>query len=85
MNSRLLKLISLYIKSTFAISLPAKTEWKKPKILFKWIGIAVLTILVIADFSFIFVMMNLSLYDGLKSVGMQSMMLLNAADRKSVV
>lgn len=85
MNTRLLKLISLYIRSTFAISFPAKAEWKKPKVLFKWIGIAVLTLLVIADFSFIFIMMNLSLYDGLKPVGMQSMMLLNAATTSAVL
>lgn len=85
MNTKLLKLAALYIKSTFAISLPSKSEWKKPKVLIKWIGIVLLTILVIADFSFIFVMMNLSLYQGLKPAGMQSMMLLNAATTSAVL
>ncbi|HWP69146.1 MAG TPA: hypothetical protein VN437_07580, partial [Rectinemataceae bacterium] len=85
MRSRIASLAILYIKSTFSITLPTRKELKKPKTLFKTIGIGIGILLLIADFSAIFVMMNLSMYDGLKPAGLQGLMLLNAATTASVL
>ncbi len=85
MRSRALSLAMLYIKSSFSISLPKREELKKPKTLAKTIGIGIGIIALVADFSFIFVMMNLTMYDGLKPAGLQGLMLLNAATTASVL
>lgn len=85
MKSRVASLALLYIKSTFSISLPAREELKKPKILAKTIGIGVGILLLIADFSVIFIMMNLTMYESLKPAGLQELMLLNAATSASVL
>ncbi len=85
MRSRIASLALLYIKSTFSIALPTRKELKKPKTLLKTIGIGVGILFLVADFSVIFVMMNLSMYEGLKQAGLQGLMLLNAATTASVV
>jgi ABC-2 type transport system permease protein len=85
MRSRAVSLAILYIKSSFSISLPKREELKKPKTLAKTIGIGLGIILLLADFAFIFVMMNLTMYDGLKPAGLQGLMLLNAATTASVL
>ena len=85
MRSRVVSLALLYIKSTFSISLPSREELKKPKTLAKTLGIGLGILLLAADFGFIFVMMNLTMYDGLKSAGLQELMLLNAATTASVL
>ena len=85
MRSRVASLAILYIKSTFSISLPSREELKKPKTLIKTLGIGLGILFLVADFSFIFVMMNLTMYDGLKSAGLQELMLLNAATTASVL
>ena len=85
MKARVLSLSILYLKSTFGFSLPTKAELKNPKKLAKAIGIALLVLFLIADFSVIFVMMNVSLYDGLAAGGMQGLMLLNAATLATIM
>jgi len=85
MKSRLASLAGLYLKSTLNISIPPKEELKKPKTLLKTVGIGIGIVLIIADLGLVFVMMNLSLYNGLKPIGMQGMMLLNAATTASVL
>ncbi|MHB0898141.1 MAG: putative ABC transporter permease subunit, partial [Spirochaetales bacterium] len=85
MRSRIASLALLYVKSTFSISLPSREELKKPKTLIKTLGIGLGILFLVADFSFIFVMMNLTMYDGLKSAGLQELMLLNAATTASVL
>ena len=85
MRSRIASLALLYVKSTFSISLPSREELKKPKTLAKTLGIGLGIILLAADFGFIFVMMNLTMYDGLKAAGLQELMLLNAATTASAL
>ena len=85
MRSRIASLALLYIKSTFSIALPTRKELKKPKTLLKTIGIGIGILFLVADFSVIFVMMNLSMYEGLKPAGLQGLMLLNAATMASVM
>jgi len=85
MRSRIVSLALLYVKSTFSLSLPTRKELKKPKTLFKTIGIGIGILFLVADISVIFVMMNLSMYDGLKPAGLQGLMLLNAATTASIL
>lgn len=79
MRSRIVSLAALYVKSSFSFSLPARQELKKPKTLAKTLGIGIGILLLVADFSIIFVMMDLAMYRGLKPAGLQGLMLLNAA------
>jgi len=85
MKSRLVSLAILYIRSTFSFSLPPREELKKPKTLAKTIAIGLGILFLVADFSVIFVMMNLTMYAGLKPAGLQELMLLNAATSASVL
>lgn len=85
MRPRFLSLALLHIRSTFAFSLPTREEFKKPKTILKTVGIAIGSLLLLADFGFLFVMMNLTMYEGLKPVGLQGMLLLNAASTASVL
>lgn len=85
MRSRIVSLAILYIKSTFSLSLPSREELKKPKKLAKTIGIGIGIVLILADVGFMFVMMNMTMYDGLKPAGMQGLMLLNASITASVL
>ena len=79
MRSRIASLALLYIKSTFSIALSTRKELKKPKTLLKTIGIGIGILFLVADFSVIFVMMNLSMYEGLKPAGLQG---LDASQRR---
>ncbi|PKL05810.1 MAG: hypothetical protein CVV53_07550 [Spirochaetae bacterium HGW-Spirochaetae-9] len=85
MKLRAVSLAVLYIKSSFSISLPKREELKKPKTLAKTIAIGIGIVFLIADFSLIFVMMNLTMYDNLKPAGLQGLILLNAATTASVL
>jgi ABC-2 type transport system permease protein len=75
----------MYLRSSFSLSLPKAPELKKPKTLAKTVGIAVGIVAILADISFLFVIMNLQLYDGLASSGMEGLLLLNAAITASVL
>jgi ABC-2 type transport system permease protein len=79
MKSRFASLALLHIKSSLSISFPTKTELKDPKKIAKAVGIVLLVLVLVADFGFIFGLMNVGLYNGLAPAGMQSLMLLNAA------
>lgn len=85
MNTRFPRLCALYLKSGFSFRMPAKEDWKKPKTVLKTLGIAILAALIVADLGFVFVMMNVSLYNGLKPAGMQEFVLLNAATMSAVM
>ncbi len=85
MRPRFLSLALLHLRSTFAFSLPTREEMKKPKIVLKTVGIGVGSLLLLADVGFLFVMMNLTMYAGLKPIGLQGMLLLNAATTASVL
>ena len=73
-------LARLYIQSFY--NLPGK---KAPgtkataKEMLKVIGMIVLGVILVVDFGYLFVMLNLNLYSGLVLVGMQEMLILNAA------
>lgn len=72
-------LVALYLKSFYNLpgkkTAGARASWKD---ILKGIGIALLFVLVVGNFGFIFVMMNLNLYQGLAMAGMQDLLLLNA-------
>ncbi len=85
MRPRFLSLALLHVRSTFAFSLPTREEMKKPKTILKTVGIGVGSLLLLADVGFLFVMMNLTMYAGLKPIGLQGMLLLNAATTASVL
>lgn len=73
-------LARLYVQSFY--NLPGKkAKGGKPtaREIGKLAGIAALTVLLVADFGYLFVMLNLNLYAGLVMVGMQGMLILNAA------
>ena len=82
---RIVALAAMYLRSSFSLSLPKASELKKPKILAKTIGIAVGVVAILADISFLFVIMNLQLYKGLAPLGMEGLLLLNAAITASVL
>ncbi|MBU0926704.1 MAG: hypothetical protein KKA67_03050 [Spirochaetes bacterium] len=75
-----LSLSKLYVKSFY--NLPGK---KAPgskatgKEIGKLVGVAALVVLVAGNLGYLFVVMNLNLYQGLAMVGMQGLLLLNAA------
>ncbi len=75
-----LSLSRLYIQSFY--NLPGR---KAPgtkvtgKEILKFVGMAFLVVLVVANMGYLFIMMNLNLYQGLAMAGMQGMLLLNAA------
>jgi len=75
-----LSLAKLYIRSFY--NLPGKkTPGSKitGKEILKLGGMALLVVIVVSNMGFLFVMMNLNLYQGLAMAGMQGMLLLNAA------
>lgn len=82
---RVVALAAMYLQSSFSLSLPKASELKKPKTLAKTIGIAVGVVAILADISFLFVIMNLQLYEGLAPLGMEGLLLLNAAITASVL
>lgn len=84
MKSRFLALSVLHLKSAFGVNIPSRTDLKSPKKLLKTIAIGIGILLLAADFSVMFVFMNLNSYEGLARAGMQSMLLLNAATTAGV-
>lgn len=75
-----LSLSRLYLQSFY--NLPGKkTPGAKAsgKGTLRLVGMAMLFVLVVANLGYLFVMMNINLYQGLAMVGMQGMLLLNAA------
>jgi len=78
-------LLSLNLKSVFAIHLPEKKELASPKVLLKTFGWIVLAIFLVADFGFMFAMMDMGMYNALAPLGMQSFMLLYATVTSSVL
>lgn len=85
MRSPLLALIRLQLKATFAIRLPAGNEWKNPRTILKTFGWALLALLLLVDFTFLFGSMDYALIEALAPLGMQSYMLLNAIATASVL
>ncbi len=74
-----LSLARLYLQSFY--NLPAKKApgaGRDAKALLKAVGIAALVVIVVGEFGFIFVMLNLGMYEGLVASGMQGMLILNA-------
>jgi len=74
-----LSLARLYLQSFY--NLPAKKApgaRRDPKAVLKTVGIAALVVFVLGEFGFIFVMLNLGMYEGLAAAGMQGMLILNA-------
>jgi ABC-2 type transport system permease protein len=80
-------LVKFYVISLYAPARSARPKGSKLqfKTVAKRIGIALLAILLAADVGFIFVAMNLAMYSALKSAGLQSLMLLNAATTASAL
>jgi ABC-2 type transport system permease protein len=78
-------LLALNLKSVFAIHLPEKKALASPKVLLKTFGWILLAIFLIADFGFMFAMMDISLYNALAPFGMESLMLLSSIVTSSVL
>lgn len=75
-----LSLATLYIRSFY--NLPGKrATGSKPELksALKSAGIALLAIIVVADIGFVFVFTNLAMYDALMPMGLQGLIVLNAA------
>ena len=77
-------LVKLYLKSFY--NLPGKKArdsrpGSKPgaRSALKTAGVAALVVLLVGDFGFLFVRLNLNLYEGLSIMGLQGMLVLNAA------
>lgn len=85
MKPRFFSLAALYVKSSLSIAFPSKAELKEPKKLAKAAGIVLLALILVADFGFIFGLMNVGLYNGLAPAGLQSLMLLNAATLAAIL
>jgi ABC-2 type transport system permease protein len=78
-------LLTLNLKSLFAIHLPEKKALASPKVLLKTFGWIVLAVFLVADFGFMFAMMDIGMYNALAPLGMQSFMLLYATVMSSVI
>lgn len=85
MKPRWFSLLSVYVKSSFSFSLPPLSELKKPKVLIKTAGLALAVLALALNFAFVFVVMNLNTYAGLKPLGLQELMLFNAATTASLL
>ncbi|MBN2873920.1 MAG: hypothetical protein JXM71_02400, partial [Spirochaetales bacterium] len=75
-----LSLSRLYLQSFY--NLPGKKAQgakSSGKDTLKLVGMAMLFVLVVANLGFLFIQMNINLYQGLAMAGMQGMLLLNAA------
>ncbi|HBK58149.1 MAG: hypothetical protein ABFC65_01315 [Rectinema sp.] len=84
-SSPFMALLTLNIKSVFAIHLPEKKDLASPRVLLRTFGWIVLAIFLVADFGFLFAMMDIGLYNALAPLGMQSFMLLYATVMSSVL
>jgi ABC-2 type transport system permease protein len=78
-------LLALNLKSVFAIHLPGKKDLASSRVLLKTFGWIVLAIFLVADFGFMFAMMDIGMYNALAPLGMQSFMLLYATVTSSVL
>jgi hypothetical protein len=85
MRSPFISLLSLSLKSVFAIHLPTQKELASPKVLLKTFGWIVLAVVLLADFGFMFAMMDIGMHDALAPFGMQSLMLMYATVTASVL
>ncbi|MDQ7795558.1 MAG: hypothetical protein RDU47_02175 [Spirochaetia bacterium] len=85
MRSPFISLLSLSLKSVFAIHLPTQKELTSPKVLLKTFGWIVLAVVLLADFGFMFAMMDIGMHDALAPFGMQSLMLMYATVTASVL
>ena len=85
MRQRFAALVIMYLRNGISFSLPSLAELRKPKVLFKTLGIGLGILAIVADLGFVFVMMNLGLYKALAPAGMQSFVLLNAATTAAVL
>jgi len=72
-------LTGLYLKSFYNLPSRGGAGKRDPKALLKIIGIAVLGVVVAVDFGFIFISINLGLYRGFATLGLQGLLILNAA------
>jgi len=77
MKSAFSSLVRLYLGSIFGWKPLSERRGAKEKL--KLAGIALLFLLVVGDFGVIFVMSSLSQYEALKPLGLQGLLLLNAA------
>ncbi len=85
MKSPFASLAVLYAKSMFGFGMPSRAELREPRKLLKAVGIVIFALFLVADIGFLFVMTNVSLYSALKPIGLQDMLLLNAATSTSVL
>jgi ABC-2 type transport system permease protein len=84
-SSPFMALLALNLKSVFAIHLPGKKDLASSRVLLKTFGWIVLAIFLVADFGFMFAMMDIGMYNALAPLGMQSLMLLYAIVTASVL
>lgn len=72
-------LAGLYLKSFYNLPTRGAAGKRDAKAVLKIVGIVALGAIVVADFGFLFVAMNLGLYRGLAASGLQGLLVLNAA------
>lgn len=83
--SPFMALLTMNLKSLFSFHLPDKRELASPKVILRTFGWIVLALFLLADFGFMFAMMDIGMYDALAPLGMQSLMLLYAIVTASVL
>lgn len=64
-SSLFMAFLTLNIKSVFAIHLPEKKDLASPRVLLRTFGWIVLAIFLVADFGFLFAMMDIGMYNAL--------------------
>lgn len=84
-RSAFASLVLIYLRSMFGFTVPSRADLRDPKKLAKTAGVIALALFLVADMGFLFGMTNWNLYRALKQVGMQDILLLNAASSSAVI
>mgnify|MGYP000224063662 CR=1 FL=1 len=85
MTTPFLALLKISLKTVFSIRLPDRKELRTLKGIAKTLGWAVLALVLLADFGFLFTLMDISIHDALAPIGLQAFMLLYATVMASVI
>ncbi|MCX8013238.1 MAG: hypothetical protein N3A02_02975, partial [Rectinema sp.] len=85
MTTPFLALVKISLKSVASVRIPDRKELRTFKGIAKTIGVLVLIIFLLADFGFLFTLMDISIHDALAPIGLQAFMLLYATVMASVL
>lgn len=85
MTAPFMALLRISLKTVFSIRLPDRKELRTLKGIAKTLGWAVLALVLLADFGFLFTLMDISIHDALAPIGLQTFMLLYATVMATVI